>query len=118
MRSQAFTLALIIAAASSGQARAALTTIEEAIEATTRSVSLPANEQGVIIAKPCPACAPIVLRMTAATRMYVDKSPVSLPQLQKFIATGGERNMVVLYDPRVRTLTRILVSGDRAVPSP
>ena len=118
MRSLALTVALITAAALSGPARAALQTIEEAIEATTRTISLPANEQGVIVAKPCPACAQIVLRMTPSTRMYVGKSPVSLAQLQKYIATGGARNMVVLYDPRVRTLTRIIVSGDRTAAAP
>ena len=118
MRIQTFTLALIIAAALSGPARAALTTIEEAIEASTRSISLPASEQGVIVAKPCPACAPIVLRMTPATRLYVGKALVSLTQLQKYISTGGDRHMVVLYDPRVRTLTRILVSGDRTAAAP
>ncbi len=116
MRIQTFTLALIIAAALSGPARAALTTIEEAIEASTRSISLPASEQGVIVAKPCPTCAPIVLRMTPATRLYVGNALVSLPQLQKYIANGGERYMVVLYDPRVHTLTRIRVTGDRPAP--
>jgi len=111
MRIQAFTLALITAVSLSAPARAAMTAIEEAIEATTRTISLPASDQGVIVAKPCPACAPIVLRMTSATRLFVGKSQVSLQQLQKYISAGGERNMVVLYDTRVHTLTRIVVVG-------
>jgi hypothetical protein len=112
MRIKAISLAVALAAALSGSVHAALGHMEEAIEATTRSISLPASDQGVVVAKPCPACAPIVLRMTSATRLFVGKSQVSLTQLQKFIATGGERNMVVLYEPRAKTLTRILVSGN------
>jgi hypothetical protein len=102
---------VLIAAALSGPAHAELRAKEQAIEATTRSISLPASEQGVIVAKPCPTCALAVLRMTAATRLLVGKDQVSLAELQKFISTGGERHMVVMWDPRTRTITRIVVSG-------
>jgi hypothetical protein len=109
-------LVVLVAAALSGAAQAQLRAKELAIEATTRSISLPSSEQGVMVAKPCPTCALAVLRMTADTRMYVGKDVVSLAELQKFIATGGERHMVVLWDPRLRTITRILVPGQLPKP--
>jgi hypothetical protein len=111
MRIKAFTVLALLAAVLGGPAHAALTVTEQAIEASTRSISLPASESGVIVAKPCPACAPIVLRMTSATRLVVGKTPVSLAQLQKFVSSGGDRGMVVFYDPRQRTITRISVRG-------
>lgn len=116
MRIQAFTIALLAAIAFSGSAHATLIATEEAIEGSTRTISLPANEQGVIVTKACPSCAAIVLRMTAATRLMVGKTPVSLAQLQKYVATGGAHNLVVLYDPRQHTLTRILITGKLPAP--
>jgi len=116
MRVKTVSLVVLVAAALSGAAQAQLRAMEQAIEATTRSISLPASEQGVIVAKPCPTCAPVVLRMTAATRLLVGKDQVSLPELQKFISTGGERYMVVLWDPRARTVTRLIVTGQLPKP--
>lgn len=112
MRIKVLSVFALLAAVLSGPAHAILTATEQAIETSTRSISLPASATGVIVAKPCPACAPAVLRMTASTRFVVGKTPVSLAQLQKFIATGGERGMVVLYDPRLKTVTRIVVDGE------
>lgn len=111
MRIKALSILAILAAVISGPAHAVLVATEQAIESSTRATSLPASPTGVIVAKPCPACAPVVLRMTAATRLAVGRTPVTLAQLQKFISTGGERGLVVFYDPRLRTITRISVEG-------
>ena len=116
MRIKVVSLAVLVAAALSGAAQAQLFAKEQAIEASTRSISLPSSEQGVIVAKTCPTCALAVLRMTAATRLLVGKDQVSLAELQKFISTGGERHMVVLWDPRAHTVTRIIVSGQLPKP--
>ncbi len=111
MRIKVLSLFALLAAILSGPAHAVLIATEQAIEASTRSISLPASPTGVIVAKPCPACAPLVLHMTAATRLAVGRTQVSLAQLQKFVASGGERGMVVFYDARQRTITRISVEG-------
>jgi len=111
MRNIVIALALIAAAAVSAPAYSALGTPEEAIETTTTATTLPATEQGVIVAKLCPTCAMSVLRLTAKSRLLVGATPVSLAQLRKFVASGGSRNMVILYDRRLHTVTRIIVSG-------
>ena len=111
MRLKVLSLLALLAAVVSGPAHAVLIATEQAIESSTRATSLPAGPTGAIVAKPCAACAPIVLHMTAATRLAVGRTQVSLAQLQKFISTGGERNMVVFYDPRLKTITRISVEG-------
>jgi hypothetical protein len=116
MRIKEVLLVILAAATLSAVAQAQLIAKEQAIEGTTRSLSLPSSEQGVMVAKPCPTCALAVLRMTAETRLYVGKDAVSLAELQKFISTGGERHMVVLWDPRLRTITRILVPGQLPKP--
>jgi hypothetical protein len=112
MRIKYFALAAVLAAALSGPAEALLTPAEEAVEATTVSVSLPTSEQGVIVTKTCPSCALTVLRLTAETRFLVGKTQVTLAQLQKFIATGGTRNLVILYAPRTHAVTRVIVKGE------
>ncbi|HZF14395.1 MAG TPA: hypothetical protein VE046_00485 [Steroidobacteraceae bacterium] len=104
-------LALLVAPALASQAAGSLPGPQHAVEATTRSISLPANDRGVIVTKPCPACGPVVLRMTPATTYRVGNSVVSFPQLQKFISTGGERNLVVQFDTREHTITRIVITG-------
>jgi hypothetical protein len=112
MRIKYLALAAVLAAALSGPAQAVLIAAEEAVEATTVSLSLPASAQGVIVAKTCPSCALAVLRLTPETRFLVGKTQVTYAQLQKFIATGGTRNMVVLYAPRTHVVTRVIVMGE------
>jgi hypothetical protein len=111
MRTQYFALALIAAIALSGPAHAVLIAAEEAIETSTTATTLPASDNGVIVAKLCPSCALSVLPLTAGTRFLVGKTTVSFVQLQKFVNTTGSHGMVVLYDPRQKTVTRVIVQG-------
>jgi hypothetical protein len=111
MRIQTLTFALLVAAALSRPAHAVLIASEQAIEGSTRSISLPANNNSVMVAKPCPTCAAMVLRLTPATRYVVGKTDVTLAQLLKFAATGGDHSMVLFYSPRLRTVTRLKVWG-------
>jgi hypothetical protein len=112
MRIKFATLAVLATVALSGPAYAVLIAAEEAIETSTLGISLPANAQGVIVAKLCPTCEVSVLRVTAETRFLVGKTAVSLAELQKYVATTSAHGMVVLYDPRVHTVTRIIVKGE------
>lgn len=114
MRIKYLALAAVFAAALSGPAEAVLIAGEEAVEATTLTVNLPTSEQGVIVAKTCPSCAPSVLRLTAETRFLVGKTQVTLAQLRKFVATGGTRNLVILYLPRTHAVVRLIVKGELA----
>lgn len=116
MRIKSLALAAILAAALSGPAQAVLIPVEEAVESSTLAVSLPTSEQGVIVTKTCPACALAVLRLTPKTLFLVGKTEVTLAQLQKFVATGGTRNVVILYAPRTRAVTRIIVKGELPKP--
>ncbi len=59
-----------------------------------------------------PGCALAVLRLTPETRFLVGKTQVTLAQLQKFVATGGTRNVVILYAPRTHAVTRVIVKGE------
>lgn len=122
MRTKALSLIALLAFGPAFQAVAAgkpeLPVHQRAIEATSRSISLPGNDHGVIVAKPCPTCAAVVLRMTSATTFRVGNSPVTYPQLQKFVATGGERNLVVLFDTQAHTITRIVITGQLTAARP
>jgi hypothetical protein len=112
MRKILIALALLAAAAASAPAYCALGTPEEAVETSTTATTLPATLQGVIVAKFCPTCAMSVLRLTAKSQFFVGRSAVSLADLHKYIAAAGaSRNMVILYDRRLHTVTRIIVSG-------
>jgi hypothetical protein len=111
MRIQSFALALFAAVALSAPAHAVLMSPEEAVETSTAETTLPASDKGIIVAKLCPSCELSVLRLTADTRFVVGKTPVSFVQLQKFVHTTESHSMVVLYDKRQKTVTRVIVQG-------
>jgi hypothetical protein len=111
MRIQSVALALIAAVALSAPAHAEIIALEEAVETSTNQTTLPGSDKGVIVAKLCPSCALSVLRLTTGTSFLVGKTTVSFVQLKKFVNTTESHSMVVLYDKRQKTVTRVIVQG-------
>ena len=111
MRKSLLALALIAGTAACLPALAALGAPTEAVETTTLATRLPANAQGAIVATLCPGCAPSVLRLTAKSHFLIGTTTVSLEELRSYVASGGPHNLVIIYDRRLHTVIRIVVSG-------
>ena len=106
------TVALLLA--SSPPALATLKNIEQAYELRLSQVTLPDAEQGTLVVRPCAACKPQVLNVTAATLYVVrpGKSPVSLRELTKAAKMAAGRDNAsayVYYQPATRHVTRLVL---------
>lgn len=90
-------------------AAAKIVTVEQAIEASTDTVVLPASAQGTLDLT-CPSCRTHSYRVTDTTGYFVGDTPVTLAQLKAFIL-GGHYFMTVFVKPGASVATRIVVSG-------
>ena len=109
--------ALVLTLAASG-AQASLRIVEQAIETSTFSVSLPDGGTGSIALKACADCTPLLLRLTPQTQYLVGRSPVSYAEFLSLARGGTGRGLGVFYDAKERTITRLIMSGTRPATAP
>jgi len=109
----AFGLALALTAV---QAPAALRVVEQAVETSTLSVSLPDSNSGSIALKSCESCKSMLLRLTPSTRFLVGRSQVSYAEFIALARGAADRNLGVFYNGKERTITRLIMSGAEPVP--
>jgi hypothetical protein len=96
-------------------AAATLRTIEEAYELTRSQVQLPGSSTGGLTVRRCPACSPVVLRVTEATRWF--SAPREQPPagqatvLAAFAAAGNKPGVFVYvyYEPQTLRVNRIVL---------
>lgn len=103
-----FGLALALTAV---PAQATLRIVEQAVETSTLSVSLPDSNVGSMAVKSCPSCTPILLRLTPQSRFLVGGAEVSYPEFISLARGASDRNLGVFYDGKERTITRLSMSG-------
>ena len=101
-----------------GSAHAALRAVEEAHELALRAVTLPVTEVGQLILRRCDQCRPETLSTTVATRYYVRpaKTATSLAEIRRAAAAAASRPsalVYVYYDPRTRTVRRLVLDAGR-----
>lgn len=108
-------LALLLAA---GAGHAALKTIEEAFELILGQVTLPASDTGTLVVRRCAGCKPEVLRVDAATRYLLRRSPT--PVTRKVftgaaaqVAGRSDAMILVYYDPQTRGVRRLILEPGR-----
>jgi len=107
-------IALTLAAALwSGMASSAMENIENAYETDAAHVRLPSNASGDLAIDPCPTCESVRLRVNAQTRYLLGRSAVSLAAFRQAATAAGaeQRLMVVFYDLRSNTVTRIVLGA-------
>jgi hypothetical protein len=99
-----------IAALACGVAAAALPlkTVEECIEAGTRSVSLPGVAGGSLSASSCTGCASLRLKFDSSTQYFVGVKAVNYAKFRQAAAKADLR-LDVFYEPKTRTLTRLRI---------
>ena len=84
-----------------------------AIESSTSTVTEQLTEGGLFMARSCPSCRSLPLRLNAQTELYVGNRQVSVAGLNKFLAANeGPYSMLIVYDKKASTLTRLVVDAD------
>jgi hypothetical protein len=110
------TLALLLAAGMLTNALAAeedepprMYSSERPIETDTAGLPLPRAVPGSMTLRPCEACTPVTLTLDATTRFFVASKPVTFGELRA-LAQSSSANVVVLYDFKTNTVTRIIAT--------
>jgi hypothetical protein len=108
IRTASFLLIGVLLAGSAGAQT--MTSTERPIETTTLTLSLPGSVPGSISLAPCDnGCAPLLLNVTARTKLFAGEQAVTLEDLRKF-ASSSSRNVSIFYEPQTREITRIVVT--------
>ena len=105
-------IAALLAAAGAG---ATLRIVEQAIETSTLSTSLPDDESGSLAVSACNGCKPVLLQLSSKSQFFVGKTPVTYAQLRAAAGVAA-RQLNVFYDAKGRTITRLVVSGQQGAP--
>jgi hypothetical protein len=98
-------------------APAALRVVEQAVETSTLSISLPDRDSGSIAVKSCASCKPMLLRLTPSTQFMVGKSQVSYAEFSALARSAADRNLGVFYDGKEHTITRLVMFGAELAPA-
>ncbi len=99
-------------------AGASLRIVEQAIETSTLSISLPDDVTGSIAVTACDGCKPLLLRLSPGSQYFVGKSPVTYAEFRSLAVGSGARQLNIFYDGKGRTITRLVVPGSRPAPAP
>jgi hypothetical protein len=83
-----------------------------AIESSTDTVTEQLVEGGLFMARSCLACRSLPLRLNAQTELFVGKQLVSVAELNKFLGANGPYSMLIVYDKKASTLTRLVVDAN------
>jgi len=103
-----FTICLLLAAATS---TAEMRAVEQAIESSTASLSLPDRLPGSISIAACDnGCAPTLLQLTATSQFFFGRQTLSFVELRD-LSLKPALNVAVYFEPQSKTITRIVVSA-------
>jgi hypothetical protein len=105
-------VALVLGAPLAMAATPVLLSPSGAIESSTNTVTEQLVEGGLFMARSCEACRSLPLRLNAQTELYVGQRQVSVAELNKFLSAGGPYSMLIVYDKKASTLTRLVVNAN------
>jgi len=91
-----------------------LTSSEIALEVPAASMVLPVSATSAAVFPPCGGCSPKSFPVTATTRYYLKREPVSVAELKAQIIGRPDLILTAVYSPRTGAL--ISVTADIAAP--
>jgi hypothetical protein len=111
-------LAIALAAGAAPAFSQTMVSQEDAIEASTIYVSLPASVPARWTFKACASCEAVTVDVDANSQFYVGQEQVSLAVLRKYAARGASQ-IDIFAEPKTRRLTRVILrteldNADRA----
>jgi hypothetical protein len=83
-----------------------------AIESSTDTVTEQLVDGGLFMARSCASCRSLPLRLNAQSELFVGQRQVSVAELNKFLSNNGPYNMLIVYDKKAGTLTRLVVDAN------
>ena len=89
---------------------AELLPVEQSIEATSQTVSIPAPT-GLITARSCGACPARTLRLDVGTRFYIAEAPVTFDQFKRSLDRSPAPSLTIHFRAEDNTVTRVVVSA-------
>jgi hypothetical protein len=109
--SKRIAVAVLAGVLTTGAVAAQTLTAEQAIESSTAALNLPDKLPGSISLAPCnEGCVPMLLQITAESRFFNGRTPLTLQELHA-LTRRPALNVAVFFEPRTRAVTRIVVSG-------
>jgi hypothetical protein len=105
-------VALLLGAPLAMAATPGLLSPSGAIESSTSTVTEQLTDGGLFMARSCPSCRSLPLRLNAQTELYVGNRQVSVAELNKFLSVNGPYSMLIVYDKKASTLTRLVVDAN------
>lgn len=105
-------VALVLGAPLAMAATPVLLSPSGAIESSTNTVTEQIVEGGLFMARSCASCRSLPLRLNAQTELYVGQRQVSVAELNKFLSANGPYSMLIVYDKKASTLTRLVIDAN------
>ncbi len=110
------TLILVLGSISSAWAQRVIVQTEDAYELALGEVSLPRDETGSLIFRPCPACTTTSMRVTDTTAYFVNGAQLELADFLEAaeairqLDRGNQRTAVYLFfDIKSRRISRLKI---------
>lgn len=109
-------IALVLFAA--GAAQGTLKPIEQAYELGIGEVTLPGNDSGSLVVRPCAECRPVTLRVSPATTYVVRPGNAALTRSDftaevSRVRSRADALLFVYYDPGTSNVRRIVLQAGR-----
>lgn len=116
MRTTACIAASMLLASAAGAADPGATTrpprivaIEQAVEASSDELALPAGGVGVVSFPGCKACKPSQLFAGTSTQWFVNTQRVGFAEVRSALATTRRSGVLVLYQNGTTRITRVII---------
>jgi hypothetical protein len=84
---------------------------EDAMEAMSSDLVLPASAPGGALARSCASCPTRSLQLTSASQYFAGTQPITLAELRRRFATG-RFPVLVAVQPDTSIVSRIVITGD------
>ena len=102
---------LVALALSSAMSFAAeLPPVEQSIEATSQTVSIP-TATGLITARSCSACPVRTLRLNAGTQFFIAQAEITFDQFKKSLDRTPPPSLTIHFRAEDNTVTRVVLSA-------
>ncbi len=111
MNSRNMTLATLLALAAAVPAHAQLKMLEQGIEASTSTITLPTRENGRLEVRACAECPLQSLQASSASRYLVGTQALTLAEFTRYLREHPHVNLTVFSAQDTRNLTRVKVQG-------
>lgn len=109
MKLNTFVIALVLSGGALLPAGAEVRVLELGHEADSRMIRMPDREDGELTLQVCATCKVLRLRATAQTIYVIDRQPVTLKDMSKYLQSNPDANVVVMQRKDTSTLSRVIV---------